>query len=387
MLVAGGCQGVDLGTCNSTPLRSSVEYSLDGTSLTTGPSLAVTAIAEGAQLFDTGAGFVLAGGFGTTGEAHRFALVDAAALQLVGVGAAPVMLDGGVVLTAFAQDTAVPLGAAAAITPAGAVVSTTTGPALAGVRLVALEDGRVVGFGGDTGVDLTNAARVVDYDPNGDLWTLRGPSGRTVDQPPRLDAPAAIRLADGSILVIGGEQPATANAWLYRPSLVGPTSGAITAVPLSPVSPAVLTPSDPSLVDRATWVLTSPDDGLAARALFGGPRMARGSVKATVNVLTGGFALIAQQTAPGKALVAHVLPGEPLRLEVLGDGVVCTGPAVTLPANPITGILEVADGVTVRINDVVALSCNHQAGTTGAWGVAADGAGAQIQVATVTVDR
>jgi hypothetical protein len=104
-------------------------------------------------------------------------------------------------------------------------------------------------------------------------------------------------------------------------------------------------------------------------------------------VQAGGFALIAQQTAPGRALVAHLVPGEPLRIEVLGEGVVCTGPEVVLPPNPVTGVLEVGDDVTVIINDEVALSCSHEARTTGAWGVAADGVGAQIVVATVTVAR
>jgi hypothetical protein len=272
-------------------------------------------------------------------------------------------------------------------------VTTTPGPALAGVRLIALEDGRVVGFGGDTGVDAMNVARVVDYDPNADLWTLRAPTGRAADQPPPLAAASAIRLADGSILVLGGEVPTTKNAWLYRPSLVGPASGAITAIPTNPTSPAALTASDPGTLDRtASWVLTSPDDALSARALIGGPRMARGTMTATLGVVSGGFALIAQQTAPGRALVAHVVPGEPLRIEVLGaasggDSIVCTGAPVALPANPVLAALEIGDGIIVRLNDTVELSCDHQAGVSGAWGVAADGAGAQLDVATVTVAR
>jgi hypothetical protein len=396
VLVAGGCQGVDGGTCNATPLRSSVEYRLDGTSIVTGPNLADTAIAEGAELFDTGGVFVLAGGFGTAGEAHRFALADREAIGLVGVGAQPTMLDGGGVLTAFAPDPDPPAGTTAMVTPTGGVVAATAAPALAGARLVTLEDGRVVGFGGDTGVDALGAARVIDYDPTGDAWSLRAPTpspsqvapeGKPGDQPPPLVAPAAIRLADGSVLVIGGEPAPSTNAWVYRPSLVGATSASVTASPTILASFGVLTPSDPStLVRSATWRLTSPGDALTARAVVGGPRFARGSVKATVNVQAGGLALIAQQTAPERALIAHLIPGAPARLEANGQ-IVCTGPVVEAFSNPVIAELEVGDGVALRIGEVTLLSCDHEATAIGAWGVGADGAGSQIDVATVTVAR
>jgi len=388
VLVAGGCQGVESGTCNAIPLRSSVEYRLDGTSIVTGPNLDVTAISEGGVLFDTGGVYVLAGGFGTTGEAHRFTIEDRDALALAGVGAQPTMLDGGGVLTAFA--------ATAVVAPSGTVVATTPAPALSGAHLVTLEDGRVIGFGGDTGVDAMGAARVLDHDPTADTWTLRAPTtspsqvapdGRPGDQPPVLNAPSVIRLADGNVLVLGGEPAPSTNAWVYRPSLVGSTSDAVTASPSILASPGVLTPSDPATLARAdgTWVLTAADE-LGARALIGGPRFARGSVTATVNVATGGFALIAQQTAPGRALVAHLIPGEPARIEQLGDGVICTGADVAV-TNPVIASLEIRDGITVRIGGVVVLTCDADPAAIGAWGVAADRVGSQIDVATVTVAR
>ena len=397
VLVAGGCQGVEAGTCNATPLRSSVEYRLDGTSIITGPNLVDTAIAEGAELFDTGGTYVLAGGFGTAGEAHRFTLADRDATGLAGVGAQPTMLDGGGVLTAFAPDAEPPLSTAVVVSPAGAVVTTTSAPVLSGARLVTLEDGRVIGFGGETGVDAMGAARVIDYDPTADTWTLRtptpspsqvAPEGRPGDQPPVLLAPSAIRLGDGSVLVLGGEPAPSTNAWIYRPSLVGASSDNVTSSPAILASPGVLTPSDPGTLDRTggTWVLTAADD-LGARALIGGPRFARGSIKATVNVVTGGLALLAQQTAPDRAVVAHLIPGEPARIEQLGDGTLCTGEDVAAFANPVTATLEIGDGLTLRIGDEVVLACDASVVTAGAWGVAADRAGSQIAVATVTVAR
>ncbi len=397
VLLAGGCQGVASGTCNATPLRSSVEYRLDGTSIVTGPNLSSTAIAEGAVLFDTGDVYVLAGGFGTAAEAHRFTLADRDAIALAGVGAQPTMLDGGGVLTAFAPDAAPAATTAAVITPSGAVVPTSASPMISGARLVTLEDGHVVGFGGDTGLDAMGAARVIDHDPTADTWMLRAPTpspsqvapeGRPGDQPPVLAAPAVIRLADGSVLVLGGEPTPSTNAWVYRPSLVGATSDAVTASPMILGSPGVLTPSDPSTLDRTggTWVLTAADE-LSSRALIGGPRFARGSVRATVNVATGGVALIAQQTAPDRAVVAHLIPGERARIEQLGDGTLCSGTAVAPFANPVIASLEIGDGMIVKIGDTIVLACDESPGAVGAWGVAADRAGSQIDVATVTVAR
>jgi hypothetical protein len=306
------------------------------------------------------------------------------------------MLDGGVVVTAFAPDGATPDGSVAAITPAGGTVATTSAPALDGARLVALEDGRMLAVGGDTGVAADGVARVTDYDPTADRWSTRVPTrspspglpdGRPEDQPGPLDGPALVRLADGDVLVLGGEPSPSRHAWVYRPSLIGSSSGIVAATPTAPGTAGVLVPSDPSTVDRsAGWVLTATGDDLAARALVGGPRLSRGHVEATVNVLAGGFALIAQQTAPGRALVAHLIPGEALAIEDGGE-IVCSGDPVVLPTNPVTASLEIGDSISVIVDEAVVLSCDHEATAAGSWGIAADGAGAQISVATVTVAR
>ncbi|MEO8699627.1 MAG: hypothetical protein ABI867_06265 [Kofleriaceae bacterium] len=405
LLVSGGCQGVATGICNATPLRSTVELALDGTTLALRATLDLDAVAEGAQLFDLGDAYLLAGGFGTPGEGHRFTLEDRDAIKLTGLAAQPVLLDGGAVLTAFAADPSPPAATVAVVTPAGGVVAARDAAALAGARLVGLEDGSVVGFGGDTGSDGANgAARVIDYDPTFDRWTLRRPTpspvtgmpaGTPGDQPPRLDAASAIRLLDGSVLVLGGEAAASANAWIYRPSLVGASSGSITVTPASPTNLAVLTAPDPTRVTlpdfsapMPAWLLTSVDDSLAARALVGGPRMRRGSVKATVDVRAGGVALIAQQTSPTRALVAQLISGQTVRLDAPVIGTVCVGDVIEIPPGNVTITLAVADaGVTVSLGDTVVLACDHVASDTGAWGVAASGTGAQIAVATVTVAR
>jgi hypothetical protein len=159
----------------------------------------------------------------------------------------------------------------------------------------------------------------------------------------------------------------------------------------------VLTASDPSLLDRTggRFVLIASGDDYRARALVGGPRIADGSVTAIVRATGGGVALIAQQTGPGEALVARLVPGEPARIERLRDGTtttLCSGSTVTdveLMA-PVT--LSVAGGTaTASVGadgaGVAKVSCAAMAAERGAWGVAAAGAGARLDVGPVTVAR
>jgi hypothetical protein len=394
VLVAGGCHGVVSAGCDPTPLRSTFVYDLQGEDPVAGPNLSADALAEGAGLFDVGNGFVLAGGFGAPGEAQRFALGDADAVKLTGLAAQVTGLDGGALLTAFDRDAAPAGGLVAVVTPDAAVVPTTNAPKLAGARLASLEDGTVLAVGGDP-AEVDGVGSVARYNPTSDRWDQAQPtatagSSAAGDQPGALVAASLVRLADGSVLVLGGEASPSARAWVYRPSLVGPASGSITVLPATDTSTGVLTAPDPRTVTRgAEWLLTSPDDTLAARALVGGPRLVRGSIKVTVTVATGGLALIAQQVAPGRALVAHLVTGEPARLEQLGSGTVCTGSIVTLPgpATATVATLAITDRVTVRVDGEVVLACDHAATTAGAWGVAASGVGARIAVATVTVAR
>jgi hypothetical protein len=360
----------------------------------------------GAQLFDLGVQldgkrrYLLAGGSGDLGLADRFALDDVVTTALPGGHAQPVALDGGAVLAAFADDAAATAGGAAAVFAPDAASARQIAPApdLSFVRLIGLEDGRIAGFGGvPMGCDPPGRdpmTRVLIYDPTRDAWTTECVG--SADQPGPLMAPSLVRLADGAVLVIGGAM--SDRAWLYRPSLVGPASGSVTAIPTSDIDRGVLTAPDPATVVRTTqppeWRLTAPDNALTARALVGGPRMATGSVRAIVHVHQGGVALIAQQLGPGQAIVAELAPGEPPRLVRLDGGAehtVCSPPpalAAFDPAAPVTLRLAISDhDARLSINDAEVLVCDLVATDRGSWGIASLGAGAQVAVDSVTVAR
>jgi hypothetical protein len=390
LLIIGGCADVVAGACSGPSLRTGFIYELDDlSSRERGPQLADTAQRHGAQIFDTGIQrdgarrYVLAGGTAQPGAADRFALADAVAEEIGGMHAQHALLDGGGVLTAFDPDAAQQTGAAAVLVPGGALAPVALAPRIAGARLATLENGAVVAIGG--------AETVARYVPTTNSWLVTMPAGER----PSLVAPALVRLADGSVLVLGGTAAST-QAWIYRPSLVGPTSGSVIALPDGSTE-GVLTASDPSLVDRSgnRVVLAAGGDDYAARALVGGPRIADGAVTAIVRVQAGGVALIAQQTGPGRAIVARLVPGEPARIERLDAGAVerlCAGSVVSEPELMVPVALAISAGTaTLSVGgsgaQTVKASCAVPTTERGAWGVAAAGAGARLDVGPVTVER
>ncbi|MGH9886531.1 MAG: hypothetical protein ACREBE_13435, partial [bacterium] len=218
VLIAGGCVGSGP-TCD--PRRQTLHYHLAEIGSPVLTAVLPVGMRIGAKLFDLGVQldgqrmFLLAGGTGDPGRADRFPLADVNAEVLRGGRVQPAALDGGAVLTAFADD-ATAAGAAAVYAPGAPAAQTVAKPPdLKGVRLIDLEDGRVAGFGGDA------MGRVLTYDPTRDAWTAALPESGDPTGP--LTAPSLARLADGSVLVIDGA--ASNRAWLYRPSLVGPASG------------------------------------------------------------------------------------------------------------------------------------------------------------------
>jgi hypothetical protein len=350
----------------------------------------------GPRAGDSAEAFAFASGEPEPGRLARFAVADANATELDGLPARVVALDGGALLAAFGSDGDAATGSAVVIAPGGAAAEAIPdAPAAAGARLVALQDGRALAIGG------TPDGSIAQYEPTLGAWTSGVAPGDPLDA---LVAPALLRLADGSVLVIGapatGVPDAPSHAWIFRPSLLGPEAGSVIALPDGSTD-GVLTAPDPQYVSRArgALTLTAPavdDPALPARLLVGGPRIATGSVQAVVAATTGGVALIAQQLGPGRALVARVVPGQPAtiaRVDAAHAGASCTGSQVdAFGSNASTLGLVVRDQTATLTRDgAVLASCaldtDPDLADVGAWGLAAAGSGAQVDVVTVTVAR
>jgi hypothetical protein len=182
---------------------------------------------------------------------------------------------------------------------------------------------------------------------------------------------------------------------LFRPSIVGPNIGDVTAQPDG--MGAVLTTPAPATATRTptTLTLTDTDDTITARALIGGPRRAYGTLAASVTVMSGGVALIAQQSAPARALVARLVPGEAARIE-RHDGanitIVCSGAMVDIGAldGQSLGLAVTSEAITASIGGVAKVSCDPAkdpiAPESGAWGIAATANGS-LAIVTLTASR
>ena len=321
VLVAGGCAGVD-GTCDvqRPPLRhaalrvSTLDDAIVGdgvASRVAGDAARATAARSSisASQPDGAHRLALAGGTGdpSAGDRIRARRHDDATAGRPGSPRRSRALDGGALLSAFAarRRRATPAPRDRCRPAARRPSPIALAPALDGARLVALEDGSVAR-------DRRRRRSVARYLPTTERWTASSRARRCA----RRDRGAgAVRLADGSVLVLGGTTPATASAWMYRPSLVGPELAA-QVVALPDGSARRADRADPRTrrrarrrrdADRARRRST-------ARALVGGPRLDdRLGDARPCTVAGGGVALIAQQHGPGRAVVARLVAGEPAR--------------------------------------------------------------------------
>ncbi|HET9989061.1 MAG TPA: hypothetical protein VFQ65_11075 [Kofleriaceae bacterium] len=407
LLVTGGCQYGSTLDCagDATVRRSTLEYELDAQGALVGngvakPALPASSVRFGGTLFDIGVTadgkrrLTLAGAVSDPSSADQIPFSEPDDDGIVTVAqhlfSQVSQLDGGALLTAFDPDgTAMP-GDAASIVPAegGDGIDVARAPKITGARLITLEDGTAVAIGGDAGISR--------YEPTTNTWMPLAPAADQVASwPGAITAPSLIRLADGTVLVLGGGTAATptASAWLYRPSLVGPRIGTVTA--FANASGAVLTPTSPATVTHGPnqLTLTAPDDNLTARVLVGGPRLAVGTLDASLANVTAGVALIAQQTGPSRALAARLVIGEAAQIVRYSGSTrttLCSGATVTAGDFTALHLVVTGDSVTVAAGMVTKVSCDFTkdpiAPEAGAWGIAAIANGS-LDVVTVAVSR
>ncbi len=387
LFVSGGCSEVMAGACSGSPVDTAFTFHLpDPTIRDPGPALPAGAQRVGATVFDVGIAsdgvhrYELAGGTGDAGAVDRFALSDTTTTTLGGLAAQVVALDGGVLLSAFAPDGMPPSGTASQLAPEGSAAApiAQTSPH-AGARLVALEDGSALAVGGDPSGALAR------YVPTVNAWASIAPSDAANGVAPGvLATPALIRLADGSVLVIAG-----AGAWLYRPSLVGESSGLVEVMP-DGTTPGVLIPLDAATASHPADQLV-----LAGPAIVGGFRATEAKVNALVQITGDHVQLIAQSLGPGRALIGDLQSGAPARVLRLDGGasrVLCSGQVVPaldgssasigLEVSGHTAVLSLATTPLATCD----LSNDGDAADRGAWGISAQD-GAQVQITTLTVQR
>ncbi len=388
IMLLGGCGTLDPdGSCEAGGVRSDSRFlDLATGAITVGPDL----IAERARPTgflerrpDGRQSVVVVGGVDNTGmavtTAERVDLESGAVTVLAGAGAAAARTDSGAIITAFAPDLADPHGDTAVLVP-GADSARALPPvplARSGVVLVTQEDGLVIGLG--DGPPLR-------YLPSAGTWSVVLGDGNA----PALDGGhAAVRLDDGSVLVVGGRLgiPAAVQrtTWRFRPRLLGPYTGSLSVVPgddesdppLAPLDPAQVTPGPP-------WRLAGP-----GHAIVGGLVGGRLIVDLIAAVPASGAGLLLGHRSPADHHLVRLVPGLPAALERLVAGsatTLCQGS--TVPAAGMTAVTLNLDGGAVRVamSGQVVLSCDVERVPDGRIGVASIGSG-EVEVMSIAVSR
>jgi hypothetical protein len=349
-----------------------------------------TALLEpaGAELGDPRRVLVV-GGVDATGapvaSIERADPVDAApATAAPGPPGVVAALAGGAIVVGFAPAGAPAAGATAVIAPAADPTAVASAPARADAALVPLEDGGVLALGDGP------PAR---YAPARARWAAIPFAG---DGPVGLTGHGAVRLDDGTVLVVGGHDAsgrASAGAWIYRPALIGPFAGAATATPAVADADAPLDPLDPALVtiDSTGWALAGRGPGLGAWVIVTGPTFVDGTLAATVRP-TGGFAALVGFVAPDRFDAVILTPGAAARLDRHRGAITtpCTGSVVDAAiggGDPVTvTIVRAAGRVTASVGGRPVLTCALPDGERGAFGLGPLGPAA-LGVAIVSVSH
>ncbi len=384
VLLLGGCQALrDDGDCEAGSARAdSRVLRLDSGAISDGPALAGERVGGRAWL-DVGPdgrrAVVLSGGADGAGQAvttaERIELVSGAVTTFAAAGGVAARTDTGAILTAFGDDGLPARGDVAVIVPGVEVARPLPAvPARAGAALVTQEDGLVLAVGGGPTLRFLPAAST---------WATVAAPGL-----PALDGGhAAVALADGSVLVVGGRAAGLAQAgvWRFRPRLLGPFTAALTVVPSDDESAPALAPLDPAQVTATPpWRLRGP-----GHAVVGGPVGASLRVDLSARVPADGAAVVFGHVDAANLYQVVLVPGAAATVERRAAGQLttpCRGEVV--PPAGLAAITADLRGARVRVamDQRVVLTCDLDAPAVGRVGVGARGAG-EGEVITIAVTR
>lgn len=406
VLLAGGCSALDeRAQCPpGSALRTSSIIDVEASAVRDGPALAVARIG-GVAVREGANSVLLVGGVDDAGvpvAAMERLFLDGSGSEVIdgAPGVAAPLLGGGAVLALRAGSSS----AEAAVLPPGAAERVAAAPLpwpLADATLTPLEDGRVLVAG--TRTDGRGA--MLFYEP------IRA-SFRALDASDALPGRdhGAVRLGDGSVLLIGGsdETGPVARAAVARPDLTGPYTSDV-AISFGDVErAALLVPRDPAqtalvpAADRpARYVVTSSggQGGLPSEwAVIAGPVVATGRLDARLGVTGGGVALLLGYRDPERHGAVVMIPGQPATLYRVDRGVPevargCDGEVIAAedlaPGDLSAEIAMDMDerAVHVRVGGATVLRCDGieplGAGHVGIGAVGASGAAVAIEFLAV----
>jgi hypothetical protein len=358
VMLVGGCSDVDgAGDCQSGTLVTSTTI-VDVVAATTrmGPAITTGRIGCSATLEADGR-VLVAGGRDEAGVAIDVAeRIDPEGMRagetLAGLGGVVAPLASGASLVAFS--TSAPGGSGASVLPNGEAVASPVAAApaaRAGATLTPLEDGRVLVMGG---LESDSGDEAILYVPNQGRFEVLSAAPSQSGSVLRRSGHAAVRLDDGSVLVIGGQDAAgnvLGDAWIFRPDLTGPYTSDVTLSFSDPELSRLLVPRDPAQVAIQSapvryTITSSESSGLPSEwAVIAGPEFAEAAISAQVQSDSGVAILLGFLDAANYRVVV-LLPRQPATLFSVTDGV----PApLSSCSSELIGIDELASSVDVEV--------------------------------------
>lgn len=401
VFVAGGCSQLSTTGCqDGSELRTSAILDVETGEITSGPSLQVPRIGGSAWLEKVGQ-VILVGGTALDGspvlEAERVFLDGRASDVIPGLSGASAQSATGTLWAGLGQGE-VAANSMSALAPGAGVATTGLRAAFAdgSATLIALEDGSLLGLG-EAGAQrirtFEGAAEIVD------LPTLNTGTGRS-----------AIRLTDGTVLVVGGQLVAgeAAPSFIYRPALVGPYAASATASFSSPELSEGLAASNPEAVEvsneghaRLSVLGSEADGSLVETLLVAGPRPQAATLQVAASTSEGaGLQLVFAWHSPEDHYAVVIEPGAEVVLTRmvggLSDNLSCTTSRVVLAEQieEASGVHEFelrVQGASVRLNlgGVEVVSCSLDTSPAGgAMGVGVLGSvGDSLRIDLISLSR
>lgn len=411
ILLAGGCAvaQVDPDTRRCEMGLANVDamiLDIDTGQVDTLPNLARTRIG-GSGFLEGDGRVILVGGVDLIGdpmtEAERIDPTSRFEREIIaGVAGVGAPLAGGGVIAAYGPVGSTSADFGSAVAPAGQATPILTVQSRDAPTITPLEGGRLLVLGGDPRVDGTGVQEAQLYVPVDGRF-----EGLELAPAPQRKRHGAVRLDDGSVLIVGGETlsgAALADAWIYRPDLIGPFTPIVEVTFEGDLS-RHLVPRDLSRVtltpavdgDPARYIIESSGTAGGVPSQWGivaGPQLSE--PKLTVNISADGgspgIALILSFVDESNFQFVTLRSGQSAELLDLVTGLpVVQGCAGTIIAadqvrgGPHTIVADVVgDELSVSVDGVEVLGCQPRSPLRqGAVGVGIVGA----EFDTVTVDR
>jgi len=411
VLVAGGCADDDVDDVPPcTAVAAAALFDPERDAFAPAPALGL-ARADGAAWLDGDGQVILVGGYGddalpaTQAELRDPGAGTSVPLSTGAAGASAPLPAGGWILGLAPAGSPVASQARLVAPLAGAGGVLTAVVPRAGATMTPLDDGAVLIVGG---VDPGAPAAL----PEVELY--RAHSARFLALPTapgvlagRRREHAAIKLDDGSVLVLGGAGAGAdairGDAWIYRHDLTGPWSslpvqifgldGTPLVVPFDAAAARVEPGTPERLVLTGQALRASP---LGAWAVLSGPRYADVTLSVTFSSSAGAVAMLGM-TSAGDYLAVLLEPDQPIRVRSVSSSALTTlhcEAATPLPPDALVGpalhslrLDRRNSSLSITLDALAPLSCDDLPLVRGSVGLGLLGSSGELRLGSLEAVR